>query len=78
MVQDLKITHTHTHTHTHTLGSLPRKTNHPSKWAEKANKEINPAGWRGGEYERKGGGMISLIGTWLGFTDRAVGPPHSG
>ena len=45
MVQDLKITHTHTHTHT--LGSLPRKTSHPSKWAEKASKEINPVGWGG-------------------------------
>lgn len=40
MVRDLKITQTQTHTHT--TGSLLRKTNHPSKWAEKANKEINP------------------------------------
>jgi len=80
MVQDLKITHTHTHTHTYTLGSLPRKTNHPSKWAEKANKEINPVGWWVGNTKEKSWGMIFLIGNsaWVyrqscGFSTLALG-----
>lgn len=39
MMQDLKITHTHTQN-----GLFAQKTNHLAKWAEGANREINPEG----------------------------------
>lgn len=40
MVQELKIIYTHIHT-----GLLAQKTNHPPKWAERAIREMNSAGF---------------------------------
>ena len=66
MVQDLKITHTQ-------HGLFAQKTNHPSKWAERANKEINP-----GErtQKHKAEERCCSLETLAGLIDVAVGSPH--